>query len=354
MAYGSSASSASSASSLADLGYFAPPSGSKPTVPPPPGPPRGLSADLSADLPPSPSLLPPSPPPPPGLQRDPAARPGHYPVGERLSFLERVGSGIDLARTCWGVLRGEPQLLLVPLATLLASAAVIVPLLLLVGGPADPQAHRVLAGVQTFAVGVVCAVIGNLGTAVVVSAATARLQGLRPEIGKCWQAALAKLPQLAALGLVMAAERALTGLLRDGPFGRLLAGFIDRAWDFASLMSIPVIVFEDAGPFQSVRRSAELVKSRWGSQLAARSVLAIGVFCCALPLLVVMVLLGALWSPLLALVMFGGWLLLVVSVTSALHGILSAAMYRYAITGLVVPGFREADLWRAFSRASPN
>jgi hypothetical protein len=32
----------------------------------------------------------------------------------------------------------------------------------------------------------------------------------------------------------------------------------------------------------------------------------------------------------------------------ALNAILSAAMYRFAITGLVVTGFREADMWRAF------
>jgi hypothetical protein len=39
-----------------------------------------------------------------------------------------------------------------------------------------------------------------------------------------------------------------------------------------------------------------------------------------------------------------------IAVSGALTGVLSAALYRFAITGMVAPGFRDADMWAAFSR----
>jgi Family of unknown function (DUF6159) len=353
----------------ADDGYFAPPPGQRPAVPPPPSSP---------------------PPPPPTIgtfgsgaplpvggrvvvsEMDDyergmllsaqttsygkmgigtAGRPGHYPVGSKMSFFERIGAGLDLAKTCWSVLTSEPVLLFVPITTLLAGAAVIVPLVLLGGGLADPQTHRALAAIQGFVLLAVLSVIGNVGGAVVISAATTRLEGLRPDLKKSWALAVTKLPQLAVLGVIMAAERTLTNTLRDSALGRFFAGLIDRAFDFATFLAIPAILFENVGAVRSIKRSGELVASRWGTQLVARGLLNLAVFVCGIPLVLALTIIGAMFSPVAALVLFCAGLLIVVAVSTALSGILSAAMYRFAVTGLVVPGFREADMWRVFSRA---
>ncbi len=341
--------------------YFAPPPSARPSIPPPPS------------SPPPPAF----PPPPPGgrvavsepdayeqgllgqaamasyqqMGVGSAGRPGHYPVGERMSFFERFSAGLDLAKTSWSVLRDEPQLLLVPVMTLVAGAIVLVPLFLLTGGLADPSTQRVLAAVEGFCLMAALAVIGNVGGAVVVHAATTRLEGLRPDLGKSWAQAMAKLPQLAVLGVVMAAERTLTNTLRDSAWGKFLAGLIDRSFDFATFLAIPVILYENVGALGSVKRSGELVVKRWGPQLVARGLLNLAVYVCALPFLAVLLLVGWLVAPVVGIVLLCIGLVVVVAVATALSGILAAAMYRFAITGLVVPGFREADMWRVFSRA---
>ena len=225
-------------------GYFAPPPSARPPIPPPPS-------------------SPPPPPPPPSafgsygggplaqggrvavagvdqfehgmlatssmtsygqMGMTTSTRPGHYPVGARMGFFERLSAGFDLAKTCWDVLRSEPMLLLVPVMTLLAGAVVLVPLFLLAGGPVDPQSDRVMAAIQGFVLLSVLTVIGNVGGAVVISAATTRLEGLRPDLKKSWALAVSKLPQLAVLGVIMAAERTLTNTLRDSALGKILAG----------------------------------------------------------------------------------------------------------------------------------
>ena len=38
------------------------------------------------------------------------------------------------------------------------------------------------------------------------------------------------------------------------------------------------------------------------------------------------------------------------AVAATLGGIFSAAMYRFAVTGEVAPGFRQADMWAPFRR----
>ena len=280
-----------------------------------------------------------------------STRPGHYRVGAKLSFFEKLAAGFDLAKTCWAVLRSEPQLLLVPVMTLLAGAAVLVPLFLIAGGPVDPSGHRAVAAIQAFVLLVVLTVIGNVGGAVVISAATTRLEGLRPDLKKSWGHAVAKLPQLAVLGVIMAAERTLTNTLRNSALGKFFAGFIDTAFDFATFLAIPVILFENAGAFRSIKRSGQLVSSRWGPQLVASSLVTLAVWVCAIPFVLGLLFLGWILSPLLGVVLFCLGLLIAVAVSTALSGILSAAMYRFAVTGLVVPGFREADMWRVFSRA---
>ena len=42
-------------------------------------------------------------------------------------------------------------------------------------------------------------------------------------------------------------------------------------------------------------------------------------------------------------------LLAAIAVSTALNGILSAAMYRFATTGMLAPGFDEADMWSVFA-----
>ncbi len=161
---------------------------------------------------------------------------------------------------------------------------------------------------------------------------------------------MGQLPRLVFFGIVLAGERTLTGLLRGKRWsvGTLAANAIDRAWDFATFLVIPIILFEDVPVFAAVKRSGQLVASRWGTQLTARSVLGLALFVVCLPLFVLGFALCTVSVPIGV-----GFLILVLVadmvLAAAMTGVLSAAMYRFAMTGLVVPGFREADMWAAFS-----
>jgi hypothetical protein len=275
-----------------------------------------------------------------------------YPTIGRLGFFDSIRAGFQLIPTCWSVLAGEPALLLVPLVVLVASVAMLLGYADLLGGIGQlATGNKYTTAVRVFPIAALCSAVASVGQAVIVSAATDRLQGRRSSLVSAWATTLGQLPRLVCFGIVLAGERTLTSLLRGKRWSPLTvaANAIDRAWDFATFLVIPVILFEDAPVFAAVKRSGKLVASRWGTQLTARSVLSLSLFVASLPLLVVAVLVCTVSLPLgigLLVLVF----LLVIVGSAALTGVLSAAMYRFAVTGLVVPGFHEADMWAAFSR----
>ena len=54
---------------------------------------------------------------------------------------------------------------------------------------------------------------------------------------------------------------------RAGWIGRLIIGAVGLGWSMATYLVIPVLVMEDAGVMDSVRRSSSLLRQTWGEQL---------------------------------------------------------------------------------------
>ncbi|MFN2606824.1 MAG: DUF6159 family protein [Acidimicrobiales bacterium] len=137
--------------------------------------------------------------------------------------------------------------------------------------------------------------------------------------------------------------------------GRWVADLIDAAWDFATFLAIPVILFErPQGPVSAVRQSAHLVRSRWGTQLAAQATIGFAVCLVLLPIFGIAAFLGwlgfgstGLWTFVIAGV------IVVDIVTSALSAVLSAALFRFIHAGETSPGF-DADLLTAVYRPKRN
>jgi len=54
---------------------------------------------------------------------------------------------------------------------------------------------------------------------------------------------------------------------RSGWTGRIVLGLIGVSWSLATFLIVPVLVMEDGGVFDSLRRSAALVRQTWGEQI---------------------------------------------------------------------------------------
>ncbi|HVY09974.1 MAG TPA: DUF6159 family protein [Mycobacteriales bacterium] len=280
--------------------------------------------------------------------------PSYYLPGSRLGFMGSIRVGFRLIPVCWSVLAQELVLLVVPLVVLLVGGLALLGYAAAFGGVDGLVTdNNVDTAIRLFPIAAFMMILSVLGQAVIVAGATDILNGHRSSLGTAWLTALNQFPRLAWFGVVYAGERTLTGMLR----GRrgwsptdLAADVIDRAWDFATFLAIPVLLYENVTVFQAVKRSGQLVKQRWGVQLTARSVLGTALFVAFLPLVVLAVLVAVGVSAVLGIVLILILLLGQVAMAGALTGVLSAALYRFGVTGLVAPGFQEADMWAAFDR----
>jgi hypothetical protein len=139
-------------------------------------------------------------------------------------------------------------------------------------------------------------------------------------------------------------------LSEKGLLGRIVAGLIGVTWNIATYLVVPVLVVEDVGPVEAIKRSAALLRQSWGEQIVGQvgisvvfGFMTLGIILAAVPMLAgvialksVVLIVGAILA--LFVILMGMGLL-----SSALNGIYTAAVYRYATNG--DPGeFFDKDL----------
>ena len=128
---------------------------------------------------------------------------------------------------------------------------------------------------------------------------------------------------------------------RAGLLGKLLLALGGLAWNLATFLVVPVLITRDVGPIDAIKESAGLLRKTWGEQLAGS--VGIGFFfgivslvytTVAIPILVLTAVakLPLVVILLTACLVVAGYLLIAL-LSSALSGIYSAALYRFATTG---------------------
>lgn len=174
-----------------------------------------------------------------------------------------------------------------------------------------------------------------------VGAALIRLEGGDPTVSDGLSIALGKLSTI----LGYAAIAATVGMIlkaiseRAGVLGRIVIGLVGIAWSLATYLTVPVLVTRDVGPVDAVKESAALFRRTWGEQVVgnfgmgwafAMMGISWGLFMVLLIMLMAQISGAAVvFAVALAVLGFVGLGL----VSSALSGVYTAALYRYATTG---------------------
>ncbi len=187
-----------------------------------------------------------------------------------------------------------------------------------------------------------------------VSAASVRLGGGKPTLGGGLQAAWRRLGVIFQWALVAATVGMILRMIeeRSGFIGRLVVSVVGMAWTLATFFVVPVLVFEDLGPVAAVERSMELFRKNWGEEVVGTFSFGLIFIVLALPGIALPILgaylagdFGATIGATLMVVYF----VVLAVVNSAARGIFMAAVYRYATSGEISPGFSEntfSTAWR--------
>jgi hypothetical protein len=264
--------------------------------------------------------------------------------------MNKIRRGWELTKKSWGMLRENPSLLRFPLyggvATIVCALVVIGPGIYLIE---DDQA--VFGGALAVIGFYLLATIGTYFSVGLAAAADMTFRGQEASVGDGLAVARTRLPQIAGWAAVSTTiGLALSALENQGVVGQVVGRVLAVGWSLITFLAVPVIALEGTGPFQTLKRSAGLFKSRWGAQVTGNIAIGGAVFLFGVLPSALLIFAGFLiWAS----ASFAGALLLVLGViglaismlvSSALSNIFGVALYRYALDGEAVGGFTPAEL----------
>jgi hypothetical protein len=293
----------------------------------------------------------------PGLERGrgPAAGPLEpFPVSAALRE-PRGRRTSRLLRASFSVLREDPQLLVFPavaMALTLVLGALAFALSVSHGGSRNAKdviffASLVAAYPITF-VSLYCGVA-------LAAVLAGRLDGRPLTARDGWLAARERIGIIAAWTLMVCTVGAALRLIeRYVPLGaKILVAIVDLSWTLATMFAVPVLAYENLGPTEVLRRSSQIFKQRWGTQLVGTVGISVASVFMYVPFIVLLFVGAA--SPgatgVLLTILGGAGLFAAIAAQTAMDQIFRVFVYRSAVGLDTTAGpFSQSDLQAPFAR----
>ncbi|MFE0502737.1 DUF6159 family protein [Lysobacter soli] len=272
-------------------------------------------------------------------------------------MFDKFSRSWELVKASAAVLRSDKELMVFPVVSAVATLAVLATFLVpMIGwrvfsqGAASSVIWVFLFYFCQYTVIVFC-------NSALVAAAMIRLDGGDPTLADGFNAAKARLPSILGYAAIAATVGVLLKRMKDDDnlLMRLVGGGLGAAWTLATFLVVPVLVHQEVGPFEALKRSANLLKRTWGENAIGNVGIGLAFGLISFAIIVIGALLAfvaAQLSVALAVsivVLFVIGLLLLGVYQAALSGIYAAALYRYAMEGEAPPAFRALQLETAFA-----
>ena len=278
-------------------------------------------------------------------------------------MFDRISRSWSLAGACWDILMDDPALLIFPLLSSLAIMVLLASFALpvwmmhhsLQSALADGSTThtlRLLSYAATYAFYVITYSVVMFFNTALIAVALRRLDGEPAGVAEGLQTALSNLPAILGYALIAATVGTILRAIeqRVGLIGRIVTAIIGAAWTLATAMTLPVLVVENVGPVEAISRSLDLLRRNWGENLIGNGGISIGMAVIAIPLCLLagLFMMFAISSKALGAIILAAIVLLVTViglslVSTTLHAIYTAALYRYA-TGSKDNGVIGSDL----------
>src|SRR5256885_1794229 len=284
----------------------------------------------------------------PEAPRDPSFEGTVEPAGEG-----RLARSRRLTKTAFRLMWDDG---LIFVLAAIATAATVVATLLVFGlggyfdNPRHTGAHFALVLlIATFPL----TFLGTFFNVAIAAAAAARLEGRRMDVKEAFGVAVRRLPQIALWSLLATGVGILLREIASRlPFGGKLATWLlGAAWGLATLLVVPILALEGCTAPACVKRSASLMRERWGEGLTGTVAVTAIFSVISIPCGFLLGFGGSLYatdrSTGIALIVIGVALLLVVSsAATAVRQVFTTALYRFATRGEVSGGFTAQYLER--------
>lgn len=258
-----------------------------------------------------------------------------------------IGNSVALMKASVNVLKLDKELMVFPvmsgIASLLVLGSFAAPIVMSGAGEvfAASDAGYLAMSVMFLFYVVQYTVIFFFNSALVGSALI-RLDGGDPSVSDGLAIASKRMASILGYAVIAATVGMILRMIseRGGIFAKIAAMIGGVAWTMATYLAVPVLVTKDLGPIDAIKESAVIFKRTWGEQISGNFGLSWAMFFLFAAWAAVSFAVGwvavTLISPAAVLPVIGisvvGMVFLGL-MGSALNGIYTAALYRYAMTG---------------------
>lgn len=267
-------------------------------------------------------------------------------------FFNRVSNTFKMMKSCLDVLKKDRELILFPVFAAISVAIFV--LILSAGGyldNLDTEQGGSLAPLILLIFGANFLIV--FFNSALVSAALERLRGGDPNVKSGLSHAIKHIHHIFFWSIIVTIVAILIAIIRgdrreNSIFREIFASIIQAGWAMMTFFVVPIIVSENIGPINAIKRSTSLFKQTWGDQVVAN--FGFGIFQLFGVLLGVVV--GwffGLFSPVLGAVLGGSLAVMSVAIIYTLEGIYKAALYEFAL-GEKPLEFQQEDLRTAYQR----
>jgi Family of unknown function (DUF6159) len=268
----------------------------------------------------------------------------------------RIARSWRLSRAAWSVVRSDRALLTLAIISGLLGAAAIALIFGLSDAFGDGHDSGGRLALIALVLGYPLTFVSVFFNTAIAAAAAAALDGRRLSLGEALAVPTRRIGQVALWALMAAVVGVVLEQLasRLPLLGSIVVRLLGVGWSLASLFAIPILAIDDCSAPQSLRRSAQLVKERWGEGVGGNVIVTAWMILVIFPLVLVLgVALIATGSEpgardtviAIAAVVF----IAVIAVGAVVRQTFAVALYQYAKTNTAQGPFQEHDLGSPFA-----
>ena len=265
-----------------------------------------------------------------------------------MNFFTRLSNGWQIALNSFSVLKENRQLILFPVLSGISMVLVISSFVfaLMASGRWDNDNigdnATVINYIFVFGYYVVNYFIIVFFNTALVHCTHLYFKGEEVTIRKGLQFSLSRIGVIFSWAVFAATVGTLLRILQDnlGWIGKIITGLIGIVWSVTTFFVVPVIAYENLGPLAAFKRSAALMKEKWGESLGATFSFGLVQLAAILLLAVPSFALGYLIHPLAGIVLFVLGVFTILVVMSAAKTIFISAVY-HDINGDPVKHFNQ-------------
>jgi hypothetical protein len=275
-------------------------------------------------------------------------------------MFQTFGRSWELVKASFNVLRTDKELMVFPLVSMIgvilvtivfSIPMVVTGILTSFAEGTNSTTQNVIGVALLFLFYLAMYTIIIYSNVALVGAAMMRLRGEDPSVGDGFRIAGQHMPQIFGYAAISATVGVVLSMLRDGDniVGRIVAGLLSFAWNVVTFLAVPVLIIENVGPVDAIKRSGALLRKTWGEQLIANGGIGLvfglitfaAILVIGLPLFLLAVSAQSLALMITAVAVIILIMTLIGLFSSALNGVFQAALYNYASTGDPGPFSRE-------------